>query len=82
MRKLFRNGQCWSAEREIFDGVLVENGFIIAIGEDALNSDHDEVIDLEGAFYPRHSWMDMPIQSLLDEKLLDRRSPGWARWQR
>jgi len=30
VRTLFRNAQCWSAGKEIFDGILVENGIIIA----------------------------------------------------
>ncbi len=50
MRTLFRNAQCWSAGREIFDGILVEGGIITAVGEDALTSMHDGVIDLDGAF--------------------------------
>ena len=50
MRTLFRNAQCWSAGKEIFDGILVEGGIITAIGEDALASMYDEVIDLHGAF--------------------------------
>ena len=47
---LFRNAQCWSAGKEIFDGILVEGGIITAIGEDALASMPHEVIDLDGAF--------------------------------
>lgn len=50
MRTLFRNAQCWSAGVEIFDGILVEGGHIIAIGEDALTSKYDEFIDFDGAF--------------------------------
>ena len=50
MRTLFRNAQCWSAGQEIFDGILVEAGLIIAVGEDALSSMYDNVIDLDGAF--------------------------------
>jgi len=50
VRTLFRNAQCWSAGKEIFDGILVEGGIITAIGEDALASMYDEVIDLHGAF--------------------------------
>ena len=50
MRTLFRNAQCWSAGKEIFDGILVENGIITAIGEDALTSMYDKIIDLDGAY--------------------------------
>ena len=50
MRTLFRNAQCWSAGKEIFDGILIENGLIIATGEIALAASHDELIDLGGAF--------------------------------
>ena len=50
MRTLFRNAQCWSAGKEIFDGILIDNGIIIAIGEIALAASHDELIDLGGAF--------------------------------
>lgn len=50
MRTLFRNAQCWSAGKEIFDGILIENGTIIAVGEPALTSFYDELIDLDGAF--------------------------------
>ena len=50
MRTLFRNAQCWSAGKEIFDGILIENGIIIAIGEIALAASRDELIDLGGAF--------------------------------
>ena len=50
MRTLFCNAQCWSAGKEIFDGILIENGIIIATGETALAASHDERIDLDGAF--------------------------------
>lgn len=50
MRTLFRNAQCWSAGKKIFDGVLVENGIIAAVGKEALTSIYDESIDLDGAF--------------------------------
>ena len=50
MRTLFRNAQCWSAGKEIFDGILIDNGIIIATGEIALTASHDELIDLDGAF--------------------------------
>ena len=50
MRTLFRNAQYWSAGKEIFDGILIENGIIIATGEIALTASHDELIDLDGAF--------------------------------
>ena len=50
MRTLFRNARCWSAGKEIFDGILIENGIIIAVGESALTSSYEELIDLHGAF--------------------------------
>ncbi len=50
MRTLFRNAYCWSAGKEIFDGLLIENDIIVAVGDQALASDFDEVIDLDGAF--------------------------------
>jgi len=50
VRTLFRNAQCWSAGKEIFDGILVKGGIITAIGEDAFASMYDEIIDLDGAF--------------------------------
>lgn len=50
MRTLFRNAQCWSAGKEIFDGILIEDGIIIATGTQALDSRNDKTIDLEGSF--------------------------------
>ena len=50
MRTLFRNARCWSAGKEIFDGILVENGAIIAIGAKAHALPFDETIDLENTF--------------------------------
>ena len=50
MRTLFCNAQCWSAGKDIFDGILVEDEIIIAIGAQALASHFDEVVDLEGLF--------------------------------
>ena len=50
MRTLFRNARCWSAAQELFDGILVKDQIIVAIGAAALASDFDEVIDLNKAF--------------------------------
>ena len=50
MRTLFHNAQFWSAGVDIFDGVLVEDEIIVAIGTLALESTCDESIDLNGAF--------------------------------
>ena len=50
MRTLFRNATCWSAGKEIFDGILVEDGIIIATGVQANAMHFDETIDLEGSF--------------------------------
>lgn len=50
MRTLFRNAQCWTAGKEIFDGLLVDNGIIIATGAEAHTLHFDETVDLENAF--------------------------------
>ena len=50
MRTLFRNAQCWSAGKEIFDGILVEDGTIIATGTQALALHCDKTIDLDNSF--------------------------------
>ena len=50
MRTLFHHATCWSAGKEIFDGILVEDEIIIAIGAQALASHFDEAVDLEGSF--------------------------------
>jgi predicted amidohydrolase YtcJ len=50
VRTLFRNATCWSAGKEIFDGILVEDGTIIAIGAQAHAKHFDESIDLEDSF--------------------------------
>ena len=50
MRTLFRNATCWSAGKEIFDGILIEDGIIIATGVHAHAMHFDETIDLEGSF--------------------------------
>lgn len=49
---LFRNGVMWPgvAGQPTFDGLLIEDEKIIAVGEAALASDHDEVVDLKGKF--------------------------------
>ena len=47
MRTLFRNAQCWSSGKEIFDGILVDGGLIVEIGEKARSSRFDLEIDLE-----------------------------------
>lgn len=50
MRTLFRNAQFWTSGQEIFDGLLIENGLILAVGEQALTSKFEEVVDLDNAF--------------------------------
>ena len=50
MRTLFRNATCWSAGKEIFDGILVEDGIIIATGVQSQAMHFDQTIDLEGSF--------------------------------
>ena len=50
MRTLFSNAQCWSAGQEIFDGILVTDGVITALGQQALTSSYDHIIDLQGGF--------------------------------
>jgi len=50
VRTLFHNAQCWSAEKVIFDGILVEDGIILATGVDALATSFDESVDLEDSF--------------------------------
>ena len=50
MRTLFRNALCWSSGSEIFDGILIDDGVIVAIGKQALASDYEESIDLNGSF--------------------------------
>ena len=50
MRTLFRNAQCWTAGKEIFDGILVENGTIIATGSQAHALQFDKTVDLEHLF--------------------------------
>ena len=47
MRTLFRNAQCWSSGKEIFDGILVDAGLIVEISDKALSSQFDLEIDLE-----------------------------------
>ena len=62
MKQIFKGGLAWSAGREPFEGVLVEDGRIIAIGPDALTAESDEVIDLAGGFCKKLKNMPMPIQ--------------------
>jgi len=50
VKQIFKGGVAWSAGRELFEGVLVEDGRIIAIGPGALTAESDEVIDLAGGF--------------------------------
>ena len=50
MRTLFHNAQCWSPGSENFDGILVDDGVIVAIGAQALASEYEESIDLNGTF--------------------------------
>ncbi len=49
---LFRNGSFWNGRvgSPTFDGMLVEDGKIAAIGATALSSVADEVVDLAGRF--------------------------------
>lgn len=50
MRTLFRNAACWSAGKEIFDGLLIEGDLIVAVGDQALVSQFDNEVDLNGRF--------------------------------
>lgn len=50
MRTLFRNAAFWSAGKEIFDGLLIENDVIVEVGEHALSSQFDNQVDLNGRF--------------------------------
>ncbi|CAB5010885.1 unannotated protein [freshwater metagenome] len=50
MRQIFRGGQAWSPGRGLFQGLLIEDGRIIAVGDDALYQSADEVIDLGESF--------------------------------
>lgn len=50
MRTLFRNAQCWSAGKEIFNGILVDSGIIIATGTQALEWQSDKTVDLDNSF--------------------------------
>ncbi len=50
MRTLFRNAHFWSAGKEIFDGILVDNGIIIATGAEAHALHFDETVDLKDSF--------------------------------
>jgi len=50
VRTLFHNAHFWSAGKEIFGAILVENELIIAIGAQALSSQTNSAIDLYGAF--------------------------------
>jgi predicted amidohydrolase YtcJ len=50
VRTFFRNATCWSAGKKNFDGILVEDGIIIATGVQAHTMHFDETIDLEGSF--------------------------------
>lgn len=50
MRTLFRNAAFWSAGKEIFDGIIVENGIIVATGVQAHAMHCDEEVDLESSF--------------------------------
>ena len=49
---LFRNGTFWNGRvgAPLFDGMLVDYQSIAAIGESALESEADEIVDLQGRF--------------------------------
>lgn len=50
MKTLFTNGEIWCSRSSYTDAVLVESGKVIALGVDALQAQHDQVIDLGGKF--------------------------------
>lgn len=50
MKTLFTNATFWSSGAPVFSSMLIENERIIAIGEKSTLGDHDEVVDLSGAF--------------------------------
>ncbi len=50
MRQKFVGGYAWSHGLGTFEGLLVEDGQIVATGQAALNSDVDQTINLDGKF--------------------------------
>lgn len=50
MRTLFHNAACWSSGEKIFDGLLIEDDLIVAVGRQALASNFDSHVDLAGRF--------------------------------
>lgn len=50
MKTLFKNGSFWSSRSELFTGLLVEDGRILATGPDALAHSADQIIDLANSF--------------------------------
>ncbi len=53
MKKLYTGAQCFAGSAKTFKGVLVENGYIIAVGADAAdNFDEREIFDSEHFIIP------------------------------
>lgn len=50
MKKLFSNGQIWCGRDTYTEAVLIADGQVIALGEQALAQTPDELIDLQGNF--------------------------------
>jgi predicted amidohydrolase YtcJ len=50
MKTLYTNGDIWCSRGTYTEAVLIEDNLIIAIGDQALASDFDQKIDLEGKF--------------------------------
>ena len=50
MRTLFYNGQIWRKKALLTNALLIEGGTIVALGEQALLSEADKKIDLQGKF--------------------------------
>jgi predicted amidohydrolase YtcJ len=50
MRTLFTNGEIWCGRGRYVDSLLIADGVIAALGEDARNSLNDQEIDLQGSF--------------------------------
>lgn len=47
---MFTNATFWSSGSPVSSSILIENEKIIAIGQKAIEQEHDEVVDLNGAF--------------------------------
>ena len=50
MKTLFTNATFWSSGSPVFSSMLVENEKIIAVGQKAVELEHNKVVDLSGAF--------------------------------